>query len=93
MWLWRGLLGHSVTFATLFAFLILGISIPGSFQHLLGSLGVHWLYVLIIPSVAFGWLASREPRWLPDEIVRRRIARGILLAAVVAAILIRWLRS
>jgi hypothetical protein len=66
-WLWRGFKGNSVTFAALFASLLLGASIAGGFQKLLMSLGVHWLYVLIIPIFLFSWLSRKEVEWLPDE--------------------------
>ena len=92
LWFWRGLMGNSVTFAALFASLLLGASIAGGFQKLLSSLGVHWLYVILIPIFLFSWLSKREPQWLPDEKKRRLYARGLILGSIVLAILIAWLR-
>ena len=92
LWFWRGLKGHSVTFAALFASVLLGASISGGVQALLATLGVHWLYVIILPVVLFGWLAKKEPQWLPDEAKRRRIARSLLFGSIVLAVLIAWLR-
>ena len=92
MWFWRGLKGHSVTFAALFASLLLGVSIADGVRHLLSMLGVHWLYVLILPAVLFGWMAKREPQWFGDEPKRRRIARSLLVGSIVLAVLIAWLR-
>jgi len=92
VWFWRGLKGHSVTFAALFASLVLGASISGGVRHLLAALGVHWLYIVILPALLFGWMAKREGQWIPDERKRRRIARTLLIGSLVLAALIAWLR-
>jgi hypothetical protein len=92
LWFWRGLMGNSVTFAALFASLLLGASIAGGFQKLLSSLGVHWLYVILIPIFLFSWMSKREPQWLPDERKRKLYARSLILGSIVMAILIAWLR-
>jgi hypothetical protein len=91
-WLWRGLKGNSVTFAALFASLLLGASIAGGFRHLLATLGVHWLYVILIPVFLFSWLSRMEAQWLPDEAKRKLYARSLIVGSIVAAILIAWLR-
>jgi ATP/ADP translocase len=91
-WLWRGFNGRSVTFALLFASLVLGASIAGGFTRLLAALGVHWLYVLIIPGFFFSWLSKREPVWLPDEAQRTLYARGLIAASIILAIVINQLR-
>lgn len=91
-WFWRGLRGHSVTFAALFASFVLGVSIAGGLGKLLYSLGVHWLYVLIIPAVLFGWLAKKELQWLPDEKRRRWFARCLLFGSAALAIVINQIR-
>lgn len=92
VWFWRGLRGHSVTFAALFASVLLGASIAGLLHRLLNALGVHWLFVLILPAVLFGWLARREAIWIPDERRRRMIARSLLLGSIGLAILLASLR-
>lgn len=92
-WFWRGLRGHSVTFSLLFASFLLGVSLSGGVKHLLALLGVHWLYVLILPVVLFSWLNSLEPRWIPDEARRRRIARATLFGSIVLAIVINQIRT
>lgn len=91
-WFWRGLRGHSVTFSLLFASFVLGVSISGGVKKLLAVLGVHWLYVLILPVVFFTWLNGQEPKWLPDEQRRRRIARALLFGSGVLAIVINQIR-
>ncbi len=91
-WFWRGLRGHSVTFSALFASFVLGVSISGGVKHLLAALGVHWLYVLILPVVFFTWMNTQEPKWLPDEKRRRTLARALLFGSAVLAILINQIR-
>lgn len=92
LWFWRGLKGHSITFAALFASVVLGASIAGGLRHLLSALGVHWLYVLILPTVLFAWTSRREALWLPDERKRRLVARSLLLGSLALALLFAWLR-
>jgi hypothetical protein len=87
-WLWRGFRGNSVTFAALFASLLLGASIAGGFQKLLSSLGVHWLYVILIPIFLFSWLSRKELQWLPDERKRKLWARSLIAGSIVLAIVI-----
>ena len=91
-WLWRGLKGHSVTFSSLFASVVLGASIAGGFGRLLLSLGIHWLYVIILPGVFFGWLNRKEAVWLPEVEKRKRVARWILAGSIVLAVVINQVR-
>ena len=91
-WFWRGLKGHSVTFAALFASVLLGVSIAGAVHRALVAVGVRWLYALLLPMLFFGWLARMEPRWLPDEAQRQRIARRLLFGSVLLAGLVAWLK-
>lgn len=91
-WFWRGLRGHSVTFSLLFASFVLGLSISGGVKQLLASLGVHWLYVLILPALFFTWMNGRETRWIPEEKRRRFIARSLLFGSIVLAIVINQIR-
>jgi hypothetical protein len=93
LWLWRGLTGHSVTFASLFASVILGFSASKGLRHLLGWFGFHWLYVLILPILFFNALARAEVRWIPDPTRRRTLALGILLGSIALSTSIGWLRS
>ena len=92
-WLWRGLKGNSVTFAVLFASVLVGASISGGFKHLLAALGVHWLYVILIPIFLFTWLGRKEPLWLPDEAKRKLYARSLIAAAILLVVLIAWWRE
>jgi hypothetical protein len=91
-WLWRGFRGNSVTFALLFASCLLGWSISSEVGRLLARIGVHWLYALILPALFFMWLAKREERFIPDEVKRKRWARGLIAGSIVLAVLIAWLK-
>lgn len=91
-WLWRGFKGNSVTFALLFACLVLGWSVTGSLWFFLRHHGVHWLFALVLPGLGFSWLAKHESRIIPEEGKRRLYARGLIVGAVGAAIVIALIR-
>ena len=91
-WFIRGLRGNSVTFALLFATFVLGFSLSHLVAVGLTRLGVHWLFVLLLPVLFFGWLSKREDRFIPDERRRRTIARALLAGSLALAVLITWLR-
>jgi len=92
-WLWRGWRGKSVTFSLLFATTLLGLSLSHYVKLGLTKLGVHWLYVLIIPVFFFSWLAKREERWVADERQRKLWARSLIAGSILLAILIHKLRQ
>ncbi len=81
-----------MTFAALFASVLVGASIAGGFKRLLAALGVHWLYVILIPVFLFSWLARKEPQWLPDERQRKLWARGLIAGSIVLAVVINQIR-
>lgn len=89
-WLWRGLRGSSVTFALLFASCLLGLSLSHYVKLALTKLGVHWLYVLILPVFFFSWLAKREERWMVDERQRKLWARSLIAGSILLALVIHW---
>ncbi len=91
-WFWRGLKGHSITFAALFASVLLGASISGGLHYLLAALGIHWLYVIILPVLLFSWLNKKEPQWFPDQARRRMIARSLLFGSLLIALLVGHFR-
>ncbi|MBA4136996.1 MAG: hypothetical protein C0518_06740 [Opitutus sp.] len=91
-WFWKGLRGHSITFSVLFASFVIGWSVADLIRLGLARLGVHWLYVFILPVVLFGWLSTHEVRWLPDEKRRRVIARSLLFGSLALAIVINQIR-
>jgi hypothetical protein len=92
-WLWRGFKGHSVTFALLFACLVLGWSVTGSLWFFLRDMGVHWLFALILPGLFFSWLAKKEDRFIPDEKTRKLWARSLIMVSLLLALLVAWMRK
>jgi len=92
-WLWRGFKGNSVTFALLFASFLVGLSLSHWVKVALTKMGVHWLYVLILPVIFFTWLAKREDRIIPDETKRKLWARGLIIGSVLLSLLIAWVRK
>lgn len=81
-----------MTFAALFASFVLGVSITGGVGRLLASLGVHWLYVLILPAVLYAWLNRNEQRWIPDEKRRRVWSLALIFGSALLAIAINQIR-
>ena len=92
-WFLKGLRGNSVTFALLFASFVVGYSLSQLIHAILEKLGMHWLYVMILPVVFFTWLAKREDRIIPDEVLRKRWARGLIIGSILLALLIAWVRK
>jgi len=92
-WFIKGLRGNSVTFALLFASFVVGYSLSQLIHAILEKLGVHWLYVMILPVVFFTWLAKREDRIMPDESQRKRWARGLIAGSILLAMLVGWIRK
>lgn len=92
-WFIKGLRGNSVTFALLFASFIVGLSLSHFVKVILARLGVHWLFILILPVVFFSWLAKREAQLIPDEQKRKWWARGLIAGSIIVALLINWLRK
>ncbi|MBA3850037.1 MAG: hypothetical protein C0502_08580 [Opitutus sp.] len=91
-WFWKGLRGHSITFAALFASFVIGGSFADLIRLALARLGVHWLFVFVLPILFFGWLSGQEARWLPDERRRKTIARSLLFGSIALAIAINRIR-
>ena len=92
-WFLKGLRGNSVTFALLFASCLVGFSLSHLIHVVLEKLGVHWLYVMILPVVFFTGLAKREDRIMPDEAKRKLYARGLIAGSILLALLLAWIRK
>ncbi len=90
-WLWKALLGRSVTFATLFALTLAGFSILAWIREGLRAAGASWLVLLLLPTLLLAVLAKKEVDWIPDEDVRRRWARGLIFGSILAAIVSSFL--
>lgn len=87
-WLWRAWRGRSVTFAALFAFGLLGVSVLGWFRELLERLSAPWYVWFAAPIVLLSFLARKETEWIPDERQRRWWARGLVIGSIVVVILL-----
>jgi|HubBroStandDraft_5_1064220.scaffolds.fasta_scaffold975879_1 hypothetical protein len=87
MWLWRGLQGRSVTFAMLFACVVLGVPLVRALHHSLSALGLPWLAVLLVPFVLFRWLSDQEARWIPDERTRHFVALAVIFGSTALSVL------
>ena len=87
-WSWRALRGHSVTFASLFALGVLGISVLAEFRHVLSRFGAPWYVWLFVPLFVVSFLARKEAEWLPAIETRRRWARGLFFGSILLAIVI-----
>lgn len=87
-WLWKALRLNSVTFAALFAFGILGLSVTRVLQNVLGAAGVPFLGLLLLPILLIGMIAKKERKWIPDEAERKRWARRLVFGAIALAVLI-----
>ncbi len=91
-WFWKALRGNSVTFAVLLACALLGVSVLRLVKEGLYAVGTPWWLVLIIPSVLIGVLAKKEAVWIPDEGLRRRWARGLVIGSVVLSVLMAFFK-
>lgn len=89
-WSWRALRSHSVTFAALFAFGILGLSVVSSFRHLLVRLGAPWCLWLFVPIVLVSYCARKESEWLPVVETRRMWARRLFFGSIGIALLLAF---
>ncbi len=82
-WLWRAVRGRSVTFALVFFLAVVGLSAPRLIRGLLEPLSLPWLVGWIAPLILLGLLAKLEPKLIPVEKHRVRIALGLIVAALV----------
>ncbi len=87
-WTWRALRGHSLIFAGLFAFGILGVSLMTGFRHVLDKLGAPWYAWLLVPMIAVAYLARKETEWLPELAERKKWSRRIFFGSILLAIVV-----
>jgi hypothetical protein len=81
--LWKALRHFSLTFAVIFASTLLGASVTSLLGKLLGALPLPWLVLWLAPMFIVAMVAKREAQWLPDEGLRRRIAKRIVFGALI----------
>jgi len=85
--MWKAFRDHSVTFAVLLAFALLGVSVLGGLREGLRAMHVPWLFTLLVPGAVIAVLARKEREWIPDAAKRKQLARGIVGVAIVLAML------
>jgi hypothetical protein len=90
-WLWRALRGRSVTFAALFALMVLGASVFGGMREGLRWAGAPWLVAFLLPGLLIALLARKEQQWFPDEARRLWWARVLVFGSVFGAIVLALL--
>lgn len=81
-WLWRAIRGRSVTFALVFFLAVAGLSAPRLIRGLLEPLPLPWLIGWIAPLIFLALLAKLEPKLIPSEKHRSRVALGVIVAAL-----------
>lgn len=87
----KAILGHSVIFAGIFALAVLGFSVFDGVRLGLRAMGASWWLLLILPTVAIIAAVRWEHHWLPDEELRKRWARSLVLGSLAVALLLSWL--
>ena len=87
-WSWRAWRARSITFAVLFAFSLIGVSVIGTLRHFLREVGAPWYVWLVVPFVVVVVLARKEAEWIPDPAERRKWALRIVLGAIALSVVI-----
>ncbi len=83
----RALREHSLTLALVVALAVVGVSAWGSLYAGLRRLHIPWPVALVLPFVLVAWVARREDRIVRDPALRRRLAAGLVLAALLVWLL------
>jgi hypothetical protein len=91
-WSWRTLRGHSITFATLFGFGVLGISAISTLRLWLSRGGAPWYLWLVAPTVLITVVAKKETQWVPNLEERKKWARRVFFSSIVLAIVLAIFR-
>lgn len=87
-WLWNALRGRSLTFAMVFVLAVLGVSAPDRLREWFEPLGLSRWQLWLAPLLLFWLLVRAEPWLIPSETIRRRLALGLVAAAVAAVFLL-----
>jgi hypothetical protein len=83
----RALRDHSLTFALVLALAVAGVSTWGSLYSGLRRVHVPWPVALVLPFLLVAWVSRREDRIVRDPVLRRRIAVGLVVAALLVWLL------
>ncbi len=82
-WLWRAARGRSLTFAMVFFLAVAGFPATRLLRRWLASADFSWWWAWLIPILLIGLLAKLEPRLIPSERLRHRLALGLLVGALL----------
>lgn len=90
--LWKAIRGRSLTFALLFAMVLLGYSGFGLMKSLFLAIPVLPVWMAyVLPLVIIGLIARFEPRLLPDPRRRAILSFGVVFFSIgLAYIVWRW---
>jgi hypothetical protein len=86
----KAILGHSIIFAAIFALAVLGFSVFDWVRLGLRAMGAAWWVLLLLPTIAIIAAVRWEPHWFPDEELRKRWARSLVLGSLAVALLSSW---
>jgi hypothetical protein len=87
-WFWRAWRARSITFAALFAFSLLGVSVLSALRGMLRGIGAPWYVWLVLPFIVVTVLARKEADWIPEPGERSKWALRIVLGAIVLSLVI-----
>jgi hypothetical protein len=90
--LYKALRGFSLTFACVFAFAILGLSIHALLRSMVGVLPIKGIFLWLIPVIIIMILAKLEPRLIPDAQLRRKWSGIIVIGALILVVAINGIR-
>lgn len=82
---------RSVTLALVFALAMQGIWAGAHLRELFRSAGMYWFQVWILPIVIVWLFAKFEPRFLPNQNVRRWLSIGLIVGSLAfGGVLVRY---
>lgn len=90
--LYKAIRGFSLTFACVFAFAVLGLSIHTLLRSVVGVLPVKGIFLWIIPIILIAILAKLEPKLVPNETLRRKWSGIIVITALILVVAINGIR-
>ncbi len=90
--LYKAIRGFSLTFACVFAFAVLGLSIHSLLRSVVGVLPVKGIFLWLIPIILIAILAKLEPKLVPNEALRRKWSGHIVIAALILVVAINGIR-
>lgn len=90
--LYKAIRGFSLTFACVFAFAVLGVSIHALLRSVVGVLPVKGIFLWLIPIILIAILAKLEPKLVPNEALRRKWSGIIVITALILVVALNGIR-